>query len=328
MNKNTLIPVGLGVLIMVSTSYAQTEPEKNVKAYSCDDCNYSEAENLVKEKVPPSVECHSKPSSSDNSTDTRVCYSTPVYAAVLNESSGKVWGIKLSHSHQGERPELMELQTSPYEHPQFVNDAIRSGYEYTDSLIAHTEKIANNISRTFETSKEFNDWIDGKAEPETNERADSNQLDDTLCAHDNSQYQAVKALTSGEFESNLQATVNEQFANFSGTSQDFFDDLDFSSLSSRLEELDYNFTLSSSDKNNTKNVSFEFSGSKDFPSKNPPSKLTYTLIPKQSHIDVSLNPSLTHIGGYYWSVLAKPEVNKAELPPCTQVALKDHHLMN
>ena len=46
-------------------------------------------------------------------------------------------------------------------------------------------------------------------------------------------------------------------------------------------------TLSSSDKNNTKNVSFEFSGSKDFPSKNPPSKLTYTLIPKQSHIDVS-----------------------------------------
>ena len=26
------------------------EPEKNVKAYSCDDCNYSEAENLVKEE--------------------------------------------------------------------------------------------------------------------------------------------------------------------------------------------------------------------------------------------------------------------------------------
>ncbi len=63
---------------------------------------------LGQREVPPSVECHSKPSSSDNSTDTRVCYSTPVYAAVLNESSGKVWGIKLSHSHQGERPELME----------------------------------------------------------------------------------------------------------------------------------------------------------------------------------------------------------------------------
>ncbi len=328
MNKNSRISVGLGVLMMASVSHAQTEPEKNVKAYSCDNCNFSEAENLVKEKAPPSLTCHYEVSRSDGSTDNQVCYSTPVYAAVLNESSDKIWGIKLTHSNQGKQSELMELQTSPYEHPQFVNDAIRSGYEYTDSLIAHTEQIANNISRTFETSKEFYDWIDGKAEPETNEIADSNQLDDTLCAHDNSQYQAVKALTSGEFENSLQSTVNAQFADFSGTTKDFFSKLDFSNLSLSLEKLGYNFTLSSTEKNETKSISFEFSDAKGVPNDPPSSELTFTLIPKQSHIEVSLNPSLTHLGGHYWSVLTNPEVNKAELSPCTQVALKSHPVKN
>ncbi|WP_348660893.1 hypothetical protein, partial [uncultured Idiomarina sp.] len=55
-----------------------------------------------------------------------------------------------------------------------------------------------------------------------------------------------------------------------------------------------------------------------------PSRVTFTLDPSSgSHVDVSLNESLTNIGNNYWKDLTDPAVGKSEVSPCVEVAFKE-----
>ncbi|EKE81466.1 hypothetical protein [Idiomarina xiamenensis] len=320
-----VVVIGLHALFSPASD-AQALPEKNVQAYTCDDCSFSEAKNLVKAHSYPLLRCVAKDNSEIISIDNQACYSTPRYAAVLNEASGRLWGFQLSHSHQGMFPPVMQLQVVAYDHPQTVDAMIRNGVEYSNRLAARADSIANNLSTTFDTSQAFYDWLGDQAQGATKiTAANTASANDFSCANGSSQYQAVKAATSGEFESRLQMQVNEQYANFDGTPGDFFDEVEFTGIGLGLQKLGFNVSLSWDNKQIQKNVAFNFPLPDGLAAEgnNQPSKVIFTLTPKGSHIEISLNHSLTYIGGQSWSVLTNPAKSTVELSPCVKVALTE-----
>ncbi|WP_370215364.1 hypothetical protein [Idiomarina sp.] len=321
--------IGLGALFFANNSYAQTQLEKNVQAHTCEDCSFNEAKRLVETKSYPSLRCEPTDGSQVISTGNQACYSTPVYAAVLNESSGVLWGFKISHSNQGMHPRLMQLQVATYNHPQFVQEAIRDGVDYTNSLIAYLESMANNISETFETSQEFYDWIDGRAQQTASVQlinAQTSNSGEFSCAEDSSEYNAVKAALGAEFRFKLRELINEQFAEWDGIPGASFDEVELTDLGLGIQVRGFNVFLTWDNKQTKKNLIFDFPlpDGLAVEGNGRPSRVTYTLDPSSgSHVDVSLNESLTNIGNNYWKDLTDPAVGKSEVSPCVEVAFKE-----
>ncbi|WP_156812100.1 hypothetical protein [Idiomarina xiamenensis] len=146
-----------------------------------------------------------------------------------------------------------------------------------------------------------------------------------FCASASSQYHAIKAATSTKLMSHLRKKIYPNMASFDGTPTEFFNGFDFDELNFNLQEVGFDPTLSWRHLHSVKNLTLSFSLPERLAITNNKviSEVTFTLIPTPSHIDITLNHSLTHIGGKYWSILMNPAISVVELSPCAAVALTE-----
>lgn len=318
----------LASAIAIATTFGLSSPAEasnsDVLAFTCDDCSYTEAKNVVRDRSIPSFHCTSGDPDQIITIGNQVCHSQPVFSAVLNKSTGTLWGFRSSHSNQGETPITMQLQIEQYSHNSTVRNMIRDGVQYTQELSGALQNVASKVSDSFATAADYDQWVSGQNASMANLMSTANSTSEYSCTQ-SSEYQAVKAATSGEFKNRLRTEINEAYLDENLQRTGDFDDFQFNGFGLGLQKSGFSVSISWDNELVDKTAFFTFLTPDPLATEGnqEPSVVAFKLSPISNGISINLDATKTHISGNYWSVMTDSSVTSLEVSPCAAEALED-----
>ena len=293
-------------------------------AFICDSCSYDEAKEMVKSKASPGSQCKTGDSGMTPVEET-LCYREAVYSAVLNQSSGALWGFRLSHSKQGDATGAMKLQVEEHQHDQTIEEVIRNGVQYTQDLSAALQNVASKVSSSFSSSTEYEHWLSNRTETKHSAITQANTSPSEFSCNESSEYLAVKAITSGEFRNRLRAKINSAYSDEDIELNGNFDDAEFTEFGLRLEKKGTRVSINWDNQRVDKTPFFTFSNPDLLATKNNQkiSQVAFRLSPSDNGTSISLDGTKTHLSRKYWVDMKNPRLTPLELSPCAVEALSE-----
>lgn len=315
---------GLAIVTILSISPFAEASDSDVLAFTCDDCSYTEAKNIVRHRTVPNLHCTSGNPNEIITIGNQVCHSQPVFSAVLNKSTGTLWGFRSSHTHQGGTPMNMQLEVEQHNHNSIINNMIRDGVQYTEDLSGALQNVASTVSDSFATPAAYEQWVNGQNAPMANLTPTTSSSSEFSCT-ESSEYQAVKAATSGEFRNRLRAEINKAYLDEDLQRTDDFDDFQFNGFGLGIQKSGFSVSISWDNEVVDKTAFFTFLIPDPLAteSNQEPSVVAFKLSPISNGISISLDATKTHVSGNYWSVMTNSSVTSLEVSPCAAEALSE-----
>ena len=315
---------GVAIATVLGFSPLAEAADPDVIAFTCDDCSYTEAKNIIRDRTIPSFHCTSGNPDEIITIGNQVCHSQPVFSAVLNKSTGTLWGFRSSHTNQGGTPMTMQLQVEQHNHNSTIKNMIRDGVQYTEDLSGALQNVASKVSDSFATATAYEQWVNGQSPSMVNVASTTNSSSEFSCT-ESSEYKAVKAATSGEFKNRLRAEINEAYLDENLQRTDDFDDFQFNGFGLGLQKSGFSVSISWDNELVDKTAFFTFLTPDPLATEDnqEPSVVAFKLSPISNGISISLDATKTHISGNYWSVMTDSSVTSLEVSPCAAEALED-----
>lgn len=315
---------GVAIATVLGFSPLAEASDPDVQAFTCDNCSYTEAKNIIRDRAIPSFHCSSGNPNEIITIGNQVCYSQPILSAVLNKSTGTLWGFRSSHTNQGGTPMNMQLQIEQHNHNSTIKNMIRDGVQFTEDLSGALQNVASKVGDSFATGADFEQWVSGQNASMSILTPAISSSSEFSCT-ESSEYQAVRAATSGEFRNRLRAEINEAYLDEDLQRTDDFDDFQFNGFGLGIQKSGFSVSISWDNELVDKTAFFTFLTPDPLAteSNQEPSVVAFNLSPTGNGISISLDATKTHISGNYWSVMTNPSVTPLEVSPCAAEALEE-----
>lgn len=316
---------GIAIATVLGFSLLAEASESDVIAFTCDNCSYTAAKNLIRDRTIPSFHCTPDNRNEIITMRNQICHSQPIFSMVLNKSTGTFWGGRSSHTNQGKTPMTMQLQVEQYNHSSTIKNMIRDGVQYTEDLSGALQNVASKVSDSFATATAYEQWVNGQKKSMTNLTSTTSSSSEFSCT-ESSEYQAMKAIISGEFRNRLRAKINDAYSDEDLQLKGNFDNIEFTEFGLRLEKTGFTVSLNWDNQQVDKTPFFTFPTPDLLATKNNQeiSQVAFKLSPSDNGTSISLDGTKTHISRkYYWVDMTNPRLSTVELSPCAAEALSE-----